>query len=55
MAVEGVGTPAGDRNGVIVMRPRGLNGYIFTAAGLAGLLGFNVFRGGPFDKRRPNA
>jgi len=39
---------------VFVTSPRKVTGYIFVGVGLAGLLGFNVFRGGPLDKRRPN-
>lgn len=38
---------------VVVSGPRRISGYIFCGAGVAGLLGFNVFRGGPLDKRRP--
>ena len=29
------------------------SGYVFVAVGVAGLLGINVFRGGPLDMRRP--
>lgn len=41
--------------GIIVLAtlPRKISGYIFIGAGLAGLLGVNVFRGGPLDQRRP--
>ena len=38
---------------VVITHPRRFSGYIFCIAGVAGLLGFNVFRGGPLDKRRP--
>lgn len=38
---------------VIVTLPKKISGYIFVGVGLAGLLGFNVFRGGQFDQRRP--
>ena len=38
---------------VVVTLPRKIRGYIFIGVGLAGLLGFNVFRGGPLDQRRP--
>ena len=37
----------------LVTLPRKVSGYIFIGVGLAGLLGFNVFRGGPLDQRRP--
>ena len=37
---------------VVVTQPRRFSGYIFSGVGVAGLLGFNVFRGGPLDKRR---
>ena len=38
---------------VVVTGPRRVSGYVFCGAGVAGLLGFNVFRGGPLDRRRP--
>jgi hypothetical protein len=38
---------------VVVTGPRRISGYVFCGSGVAGLLGFNVFRGGPLDKRRP--
>lgn len=40
---------------VVVAHPRRFSGYVFGAVGVAGLLGVNVFRGGPLDKRRPNS
>ena len=40
---------------VFATRSGTFSGYAFVAAGVAGLLGFNIFRGGPLDKRRPSS
>ncbi|MEE3373057.1 MAG: hypothetical protein VX346_27235 [Planctomycetota bacterium] len=40
---------------VVVAQPTRFSGYVFGAVGVAGLLGVNVFLGGPLDKRRPNS
>ena len=40
---------------VLATRSGTFSGYVFVAAGVAGLLGFNIFRGGPLDKRRPSS
>ena len=37
---------------VVATHPRRFSGYIFSGVGVAGLMGFNVFRGGPLDRRR---
>ena len=40
---------------VLATRSGTFSGYAFVTAGVAGLLGFNIFRGGPLDKRRPSS
>ena len=40
---------------VLATRSGTFSGYVFVAAGVSGLLGFNIFRGGPLDKRRPSS